>query len=572
VEERLGRYELRRAVGRGAAGTVYEAWDTALTRRVAIKVVRLAGKEEFEMDELLARFRQEAQVASRLSHPGVISVYDYGETDGVAFIVMEFVTGETLKTLLDRGERLSLPRAAGIMHGVLLALDYCHRQAIVHRDIKPSNIMLPADGGVKLADFGIARIENSELTLVGTVMGTPPYMSPEQFAASQPVDFRTDIWSAGVVLYEMLTGVRPFSGGNMTAIRQLVVGQPVEPPSHRTTSLPAALDQVLLRALRKAPAERFTSAAAFAEALEAALPGPPRGKPQPGRRQISGLLAGGIAGAVVLAAGVAAWLWLGLPWLATPSLSPAPDQHQAPPVQQTPPARVDTVPAAPPPLPARPSIPAQLAALPCSTVSLLDEGMTGDAASFRGIVGSGAPRDALDAIVAQVPANSAYIDVQTFPQTPLSCRLAELVRANPGSAGTRLATFDGRTNLVDREEIRMRLHMPDFDGEVRLDDLDSDGRIAHLMEANFGAPQRHRAGEQVGLGRGGDDLIGHVSPPYGTDLLVAIVASEPLFAARRPAEEAGGRFMEDLSAAIDQLRRRGGHLAMDALVLTTSPR
>jgi hypothetical protein len=148
------------------------------------------------------------------------------------------------------------------------------------------------------------------------------------------------------------------------------------------------------------------------------------------------------------------------------------------------------------------------------------------------------------------------------------------VRANAGAypaAGTHLSTFDGRTSLTDGEDIRVRLAMPDFDGEVRLEDFNSDGRVDHLMEANLGSPPRYRAGEVIGLGRNGDDLIGRVSPPYGSDILVAVVSSEPLFKVRRPAEETSARFLDDLQSAIAELRLRGGHAAADALVLKTAP-
>ena len=537
MEERLGRYELRGAVGRGAAGTVYEAWDTALARRVAIKVVRLADKDTLEVDDLLARFRQEAQVASRLSHPGVISVYDYGENDGLAYIVMEFVSGETLRTVLDRGERLPLARVAAILSAVLLALDYCHRNAIVHRDIKPSNIMLPAEGGVKLADFGIARIENSDLTIVGTIMGTPPYMSPEQFAAEEDVDFHTDLWSVGVVLYEMLTGTRPFSGSNMGAMRQSVTTQAAEPPSRRSPGVPEFMDQVILRALRKAPADRFPSAAAFASALDGALPTAlGRGVPAASGRTSRGpIVAGGIAAAAALIAGAAFLLW--------------PQSQTVQPEQ---------------PLSVR------LAALPCSTVTVSAEGTGPQSTILRGIVGAGAPRDALDAILGRLPIGAVRADVQTFPSSALSCRLAELVRGNPAAGEMRLATSDGRTALIDRDEIRLRLRMPDFGGEVRLEDLNADGSVTHLMEANHGSPQQRLAGAQIGLGPTGADLIGHVSAPFGADVLVAVVSSDPLFPAPRPAEENGDRYLADLTTAIDALRRRGGRIAMDALVLTTS--
>jgi serine/threonine-protein kinase len=551
VDKRLGRYELRQPIGRGAAGTVWEAWDTSLTRRVAIKVVRPGDMDAPEIEELLTRFRQEAQVAGRLSHAGVVQVYDYGEVDGEAYIVMEFVDGETLKALLDRPERMPLVRAGEIMRGVLVALDNCHRLSVVHRDIKPSNIMLPADGGVKLADFGIARIENSELTIVGTVMGTPPYMSPEQFTARDPVDFHSDIWSCGVLFYEMLTGSRPFTGNTMATIGQAVVNDTFEPPSRRVPGLPTAFDQVLQRALRKVPGERFPSAQAFALAIQSAMPL----ADVPVRRKGGGgsgrLVLGGVGAAIVLAAGVGAWLWFG---------------KAGPPVVAPVVAPVVSAPAVP-----GLSVVAQVAALPCSTVTVLTQGTSG-VTSFQGIIGSGASQDALNAIVAQVSPSSVNVAVETFPPTDLSCRLAELVRANAGDSGARLLIVGGGRTLLTGDEIRLRLNMPDFEGEVRLDDLSSDGQVSHLMEANLGAPPRHQAGAMVGLGRGGDNLVGRVSPPYGTDIVFAIVSSKPLFRARRPVQEDGGKFVNELAAAMAALRQAGGHVAADALVLTTARR
>jgi serine/threonine-protein kinase len=591
VDKRLGRYELRRPIGRGAAGTVWEAWDTSLTRRVAIKVVRPGDKDDLEIEELLTRFRQEAQVAGRLSHAGVVQVYDYGEIEGEAFIVMEFVDGETLKALLDRGDRLPLARVVEIMRGVLLALDNCHRLSVVHRDIKPSNIMLPSDGGVKLADFGIARIENSELTIVGTVMGTPPYMSPEQFTARDPIDFHSDIWSCGILFYEMLTGSRPFTGNNVAMIGQAVVNDTFLPPSRRVPGLPTAFDQVLERALRKAPRERFQSAQAFALAIQTAMPALPDSKPRRTRGAApKRLIAGGIAGGVILAAGVVAFLWFGGPQTGgpqtggprsggpltgeprsgtTPAVTPGLAPTPAAPVLA--PARTPAPTAAPMPVVPSLSMSAQVAALPCSTVTVLTEGTQG-VTSFQGIIGSGAPRGALDAIIAQIPASSVNVAVQTFPWTELSCRLADLVRANAGADGARLSSSDGRTRLLTDEEIRLRLNMPNFEGEVRLEDFNNDGQVAHLMEANLGAPPHQRAGALVGLGRAGDDLIGRVSAPYGTDILVAIVSSQPLFTDRRPIEESGAGFIEALQAALADLRRRGGLVAADALVLTTARR
>ena len=207
----LCKYEIRREVGAGAMGTVYEAWDPFIKRRVAIKTVQLPRAADSETRQAIARFRREAEAAGGLAHPNIVTVYDYIETGGLACIVMEFVDGDSLKIQLDREEPFSVPAIVRIMDGLLSGLQFSHDHGVVHRDIKPSNVMLTRNGQAKLADFGIARIENSSLTEIGTTLGTPAYMSPEQFMGQQ-IDARTDIYSARVLLFHLLTGVRPFQG------------------------------------------------------------------------------------------------------------------------------------------------------------------------------------------------------------------------------------------------------------------------------------------------------------------------------------------------------------------------
>jgi serine/threonine protein kinase len=265
----LGRYEIRGTLGRGAMGVVHDGFDPVIGRRVAIKTVRLPDQADAEAQEEVARFRRESQAAGRLTHPNIVSVYDFGETGDVAFIVMEFVDGPTLKALLDKQERFALPAIQRIMDDLLAGLRFSHERGIVHRDIKPANVMLTSEGQAKIADFGIARIENSSMTQVGTVLGTPSYMSPEQFMG-QVVDARTDIYSAGVLLYQLLTGDRPFDGGFSTIMHKALHTDPPW-PSEVTVTAPAALDAVVRRAMAKRPEERFASAAEFAAAIRAAM-------------------------------------------------------------------------------------------------------------------------------------------------------------------------------------------------------------------------------------------------------------------------------------------------------------
>src|SRR3984885_14838121 len=270
--EALGKYEIKRPLGRGAMGTVYEGWDPIIARRVAIKTVRLPDASDPETEEGLARFRREAQAAGRLSHPNIVGVFDYGETRQLAYIVMEFVDGPPLKDVLDKHERFVLADIVRIMEDLLSGLQFSHERGVVHRDIKPANVMLTASGQAKIADFGIARIESSLMTQAGTVLGTPAYMSPEQFMG-QVGDARSDIYSSGVLLYQLLTGERPFDGG-MSAIMHKALNTEPPAPSQLSVTAPASFDPVVRRAMAKRPEDRFSTAKAFIEAVRAAVANP----------------------------------------------------------------------------------------------------------------------------------------------------------------------------------------------------------------------------------------------------------------------------------------------------------
>jgi len=277
MPQRLGKYEVRREVGRGGMGVVYEGFDPNIDRRVALKTFIDEFFDGTKADNLLTRLRREAQAAGRLSHPNIIAVYDYGEESArdatgaalaTAFIAMEFVEGRSLESYFNAHERFPLPEVVRIMSELLGALEYSHEAGVVHRDIKPANIILLKDGTVKVADFGVARIESSTLTQLGTVLGSPSYMSPEQFMG-QTVDGRSDVYSAGVVLYELLTGEVAFTGA-FTTIMHRVLNDKAPPPSALNVQVPPAYDAVIQRAMAKRPDERYQSAAEFKQAIVAA--------------------------------------------------------------------------------------------------------------------------------------------------------------------------------------------------------------------------------------------------------------------------------------------------------------
>ena len=269
--QKLGRYELTRVLGKGAMGLVYEGRDPNLDRRVAIKTIRVENLSEEAAAEYEVRFRTEAHSAARLQHPNIVSVYDSDRDGDIAYMVMEFIEGDDLKHHLDQGTLYTLEQTLGIMHDLLSALEYAHGQGIVHRDIKPANLLMEKSGRAKLTDFGVARIQDSgEATRTqGTMVGTLKYMSPEQ-VQGRPVDARADIFAAGIVLYQLLTGKRPFDGATDFATIQQIVGQAPVAPTIYNTQLPPAIDAVVSRSLAKLREQRYATAGEFFAALQTA--------------------------------------------------------------------------------------------------------------------------------------------------------------------------------------------------------------------------------------------------------------------------------------------------------------
>ena len=268
LPRKFARYEVERELGKGAMGVVFLGRDPVIGRRVALKTIRASGEDDSETREFTERFLREAQAAGTLSHPNIVTIHDVGEEveTGTSFIAMEYVEGKNLKQLLKDKVSFSYDRIAEIVISVGDALDYAHRRGIVHRDVKPANIILTTDGTVKITDFGIAKMESSSLTATGQFLGTPNYMSPEQ-VTGEIVDGRSDLFSLGVVLYELLTKKKPFAGDNLTSISYKIVHEEYPSPQTYDAAIPAEFNPVLARALAKDPAARFQSGRDFVRAL-----------------------------------------------------------------------------------------------------------------------------------------------------------------------------------------------------------------------------------------------------------------------------------------------------------------
>ena len=273
---KLGKYQLTGVLGEGAMGVVYKGIDPVIRRTVAVKAIR---KQLFDAStanlSVAQRFRNEAQAAGRLSHPGIVGVYEYGEDDGDAYIAMEYVEGVSLSQLMNNGSRMPESDVLSLMVQLLDALHYAHQRGVWHRDVKPNNIVVTPEGQLKVTDFGIARIESNEATQLTVLLGSPGYIAPERYTGEAP-DWRVDIFSCGVLLYHLLTGRPPFTGSEAEVMYQVLHEHPT-PPSQTAAATPRCFDGIVARALAKKPDDRYRTALDFREALQhaGALPVPP---------------------------------------------------------------------------------------------------------------------------------------------------------------------------------------------------------------------------------------------------------------------------------------------------------
>lgn len=256
----LGRYQVTGILGKGAMGLVYKGIDPAINRPVALKTIRLDFvNDPEEMSELKERLHREAQAAGKLSHPNIVTVYDVGSEGPLQYIAMEYLEGVTLEDLIKKKTRFNYRIIAQIIMQICNALDYAHEQGIVHRDIKPANIMILSDYRVKVMDYGIARIDSNSMTKTGIAMGTPNYISPEQLKG-MAIDRRADLFSLGVVVYEMLLGRRPFKGENITSLIYSIMNHEPQKPSDVNPHVPLLFDHIIAKALKKDPAARYQRA------------------------------------------------------------------------------------------------------------------------------------------------------------------------------------------------------------------------------------------------------------------------------------------------------------------------
>ncbi|WP_353213438.1 protein kinase domain-containing protein [Rhodovarius sp.] len=622
--EKFGKYEIRGTLGEGAMGRVLDAFDSVIERRAALKVVRCPAAGDADGTEAMARFRREAQAAGRLNHPNIVAVYDYGEDDRHAWIAMEHVPRGSLKEMLERDERLAMPAILKIMEQMLSALDYSHKRGVVHRDIKPANIMSGAEGEVKIADFGIARIENSSMTQVGTIMGTPSYMAPEQLRG-ETVDSRADIWAAGVVLYQLVTGEKPFSGGYSSVQHKAINTEPT-PPSTLSVTAPLGIDAVVARAMAKRPDGRFATAGEFAKALQDAMAAPaaalpmadgdativatdsgtkpaaPAKSPVPARKGAPLVLIGG--GVTLLAAAGAALFFLGgqptqpmaipprdvavntparsnppsvslTPSLNTTSTPPTQSDARPPqPVLAPPPSRPSAEPPQTPPIQLSPalSLPdftaaaATLATAPLC--GLFNATALPNSVAVDGVLRH-ADHDALRRLLAarDIPPNAARLSLQGF-DGPYCPALEALRPVLAGIGQSPRISLVGTMPLLAEQLLRLDVTMPEWPAQLHIAYFMQSGEVANLLPS-----AAHPPGSTARLGEPRAGFPGwEVSEPFGTDLLVAVVSEGPLFGAPRPEVEAQSSYVFALNATIGEAKRAGRRVLIRPFVVETAAR
>lgn len=348
MEENIGRYRIVRPLGRGAMGVVYLAEDPVLNRQVAIKMVELAVDDSTQRDFLRERLLRDAKAAAALSHPNIVSIFDVIEEGDRAYVVMEYLPGESLAATLRRDPKPEPAFVIAVLRQMASALDYTHARGIIHRDIKPGNVMFDGHGSARILDFGIARLADGRTTTpTGVVMGTVEYMAPEQIKA-EPVDGRADQFALAAVAYQMLTGATMFGQHTLATLAYKLVNEMPPAVSSRNSALPVGLDSVLLKALSKSPADRYPSCSAFVQALEDALLGrQPATAPltaaapvaaAPARKSPIGVIAAAVGALAIAGGGLAMWK----PW-ATPEQAktvavapaPVPAPQQQPTIEMT---------------------------------------------------------------------------------------------------------------------------------------------------------------------------------------------------------------------------------------------
>lgn len=538
IPNKLGKYIIEGVLGEGAMSVVYKAKDPDLGN-VAIKVIR----HELIDEAVLERVKREALICRKLRHPNIVGTYDFNAGDP-CYIVMELIEGRELKEYFNDGYVFSDEAIYQIVDQMLSALAYAHKEGITHRDIKPANIMMDINKKTLVADFGIAKLENSNLTLDGSIIGTPSYMSPEQ-CLGKGVDVRSDLFSTGSVLYQLLTGQKPFEGDNyMDTMRKVLEDSPPK-PSQLKPKISAKVDALIEKALAKKSENRFQTAEAFQDALKDALIMPFSSSP----KKKTGIIIASTLMAGVL--GVGSYLYF--------------SKNQKP--VAIPEKLSITVPEF---IFDKDKFIQLFADFECSNLQV-------DFTNEKVITLTGQARpedlDLLESKVKQLTANTPYefqVESKVRPYCSQELLLLEAEQRNKSQKhGLQLEPYNHDNLYIEGEFIEYEIITPDYDAYIYVDYYQSDGRVVHLVpNATIKLPIS--AYQQIVLGESDKGQKWEVFPPFGQDMVSIIASSIPLFAANRDEMEATDVYMADLKKTL--LNNQASTLTASHFFVNTGPK
>lgn len=569
-------------------GVVYKAYDPDIKQFVAIKTINkeLLNLGEKESHMMLERFKNEAIAGRRLKHSNIVAIYEYGRDQDVWYIVMEFVQGRPLKDYIAQGHDFGLGEIVEIMRQLLDALGYAHEHGVVHRDIKPANIMVMEGGQIQVTDFGIAKIDTSSVTKTGAVLGTPSYMAPEQ-CLGQRIDARTDIFSAGVILYQLLTGEKPFGGDGdspMSTMHKVLNVAPID-PSYLNVHVPADFDDIVQRAMAKRPDERFQSARELKEALasvyqdlrhengsgtpanegtlsvtDATLGAPDALRPPPARVPAAALPKTGKNRIGIAIVGLTAVMGTAIGWKL---LHPHPEPGETPPSDRPSSAVA-------PPAVDRSRLDALLGSFSCARLEANIDDL--NKITLKGHI---KPDDLsqLQRLAADVPGVTGVISQVETLMWPY-CEVFELLAPYKRSSGSQgqdaLIGPQQRTpRYTEGDNLVLALTAPSYDAYLYIDYYQLDGGVIHLLPQTPEQIKRYRAQERITIGepKAGEKQW-QVQPPFGREMIVVVASREPLFDALRPEVEPAKDYLSALREALPRSDKDG--VTADYFYITTA--
>lgn len=552
--EKLGKYKIVAVLGEGSMGVVYKAIDPDIQEYVALKTIHKKLLQGKDRTVILQRFINEVKAGRLLRHPNIVAMYEYQEDEDICFLVMEYVEGTTLKELIQDKQSLDSKEIVNIMNQLLDGLQAAHKQGVVHRDVKPENIILKDNGDVRIADFGVARLDSSTMTTDGSILGSPSYMSPEQCMGKQ-VDARSDLFSAGVVLYQMLSGEKPFSGmAFMETMQQILHAQPAIPSSINPSIAPE-WDNIVQKALAKHAEDRFQSAADFQQAVKS-IEANQSTTSRAAVRWLKWLLS-----ASLLVTLIAGGFWFKTRGSKTeemnqPSASITTDTQQQ--VEAESAISFDQ------------QIKKILNEYACDKLrySKDDQGKV----IVSGYISSDQEQTFKESLNSLVQTGNQQLDLQLTPLVDSNCKVLSFLqplaqRNKLEKHGLQIQAYQHGSVFIEGERPVFEIITPDFAGFLYVDYFMADGKVFHLLSTASKAQQKFQSRKQVLIGNYGETRQWQIVEPYGTEIMSVIVSDRSLFSESRADIEDSESYLPDLQRVLADNEEAG--MVADSFIIKT---